>query len=357
MELSDHAYSSVFVEAYMCNPNNTDHNHLCVGEFPDNTALPAAVQSALYSKINPRLYPEIDSNLSKELREKLASYMQVYKENILLTAGSFRAIRLILDTFANTRDSVCSITPTYGQFFRMSTNLGMKCISIPHTGNETSEYILDKYKTMLRQAPCIQVCYICTPNNPTGTVVYAKQIQELLEEFPSIMFLVDLAYAEMWELKKANDICRLTNSFKNICVIRTFSKAFGLAGLRMGYVVSHVDNITSLKRLCDSHSPTEHAKKVCISALDSLDGYKKIWSNMKIERVGFAQGLLAKGWTVVCTPEHNTINPGNYIFARPPNDAAIKNTELSCVRKVDGTSYFRIASRARVDHGLFLSKL
>ena len=119
-----------------------------------------------------------------------------------------------------------------------------------------------------------KLVYICNPNNPTGELVPEDTIGFLLKANPEVLFLIDEAYVEF----SGGAIDALVNEYGNLIVSRTFSKAFGLANFRIGYLVSSIDNIRLLTDARNSKNISTFAQVAALSALEdrqSMDGYVK----------------------------------------------------------------------------------
>ena len=105
------------------------------------------------------------------------------------------------------------------------------------------------------------------PNNPTGKIIEIENIERIVKTFPDVLFIVDEAYYEF--AKKS--CCHLVFSNKNLIVTRTFSKAFGLASVRLGYVIAHPDLLNNLNKVRNGKSVNSLAQLCGIAALNDLD--------------------------------------------------------------------------------------
>jgi histidinol-phosphate aminotransferase len=139
-------------------------------------------------------------------------------------------------------DAILVVGPTYRQVSSLAYTHGLKVWDV-RAGNApfTPEYdgICEALK---RKSPAL--CYICNPNNPTGYCMPREEIKKLIERFPSTLFVVDEAYLEFG----GRSVASLATTSKNLIVSRTLSKAFGLADMRVGFGISHTENIAILDR-------------------------------------------------------------------------------------------------------------
>ena len=132
-----------------------------------------------------------------------------------------------------------------------------------------------------------KLAYICNPNNPTGTLILKDQIQKLIAENPETMFLIDEAYAE-FSGQSVND---LALAYDNILVTHTMSKAFGLANIRFGYLVSSVNNIDAINRIRNSKNIQTISQVAVISALENAEYMRQYVEEVIQARKWFDQAL------------------------------------------------------------------
>ena len=176
-------------------------------------------------KTDLREYPSYQYD---ELRRGLGKYLNAPKECIAIGGGSDQIIDLLLSTFAN-KSSTITVKPTF-TFYKDRCNLH----SI-----KLRELLLDRdfdfdVNKLLRMSKGARICYICSPNNPTGNQFDKKLMLELISSFNGLV-IVDEAYVEFADYSLKDVVKR----YDNLVVLRTMSKAFGLAGARVGYMVSN----------------------------------------------------------------------------------------------------------------------
>ncbi|MFA5657443.1 MAG: aminotransferase class I/II-fold pyridoxal phosphate-dependent enzyme, partial [Dysgonamonadaceae bacterium] len=177
-----------------------------------------------------------------ELKGVLAKVKSVSPDNIFLGNGSDEVIDLIYRTFANPgKDKVIICPPTYGMY-EVSANINdVEIVNIPLL----SDFQLDK-QTILRTIEndtTIKLIFICSPNNPTGNLI--EGIEEIIEKFEGIV-VVDEAYIDFSpESTKIKSI----NRYPNLIVLQTLSKAWGLAGVRVGFAFAQSEIIALLNKI------------------------------------------------------------------------------------------------------------
>ena len=207
-------------------------------DFNENTAgCSPAVRRAL-AKLTPKLlsmYPEYERGT-----RRLARHFQVAPEELLLTNGGDDALRLFFDAFVDAGSSVVVCEPTFPMYRYWGEVAGAK-IEVERYG-AAMEFPLDGVLRALASHP--RALFICNPNNPTGTLLQKNTIETILEAATHTAIVVDEAYAEFSGLT----VIPWINQYPQLFVARTFSKAAGLAGLRLGAVIACAESLAILRR-------------------------------------------------------------------------------------------------------------
>ena len=203
-------------------------------------------------------YPDITAKL---LKRKLSDYVSLPVDFIEVYNGSDDALKDIITVFVDRETHVLSYQPSYTQvntFITTNTENYMK-VNIKNPLGE-HEYDFDYCKVA-------NVVYLVNPNNPTGKLLAVDEIEKLLKTYPDTLFIVDEAYYEF-----AKQSCsHLVVSHKNLIVTRTFSKAFGLASVRLGYCMGHPDTLSHLRKIRNGKAVNSLAQLCGVAALDDLD--------------------------------------------------------------------------------------
>ena len=203
-------------------------------------------------------YPDITAKL---LKSKLSEYVSLPIDFIEVYNGSDDALKDIITVFVDKETHVLSYQPSYTQvntFITTNTENYMK-VNIKNPLGE-HEYDFDYCKVA-------NVVYLVNPNNPTGKLLAVDEIEKLLKTYPDTLFIVDEAY---YEFAKQSS-CHLVVSHKNLIVTRTFSKAFGLASVRLGYCMGHPDTLSHLRKIRNGKAVNALAQLCGVAALDDLD--------------------------------------------------------------------------------------
>ncbi|AYV81800.1 MAG: histidinol-phosphate aminotransferase [Harvfovirus sp.] len=232
-----------------------------------------AIGDAIDGKIHQ--YPYQDDTYF-ELLERIARYTNVSPHNIILTNGSDSALKLLLEAYVTSETNTLIILPTYPHFISFIENVYHGDIDYLNIHlNDTEESITSAIanKLALKQ---YNLCYICSPNLPLGYMLHNCSIVKLLKSFEKTMFIIDEAYYEYPIPDEVmTSASELIEEYHNLSVTRTFSKAFGLASLRLGYLISNKDNIDLVRVLSNDKNVTTISIYAGNAALRNLDYYQK----------------------------------------------------------------------------------
>ena len=203
------------------------------------------------------LYGDVDSEL---LRRKLRDTLSIDEFSVTFFNGSDSALNICFESILETGDEVLTIEPEYSQvdtFIKMKG--GVKKSYLLKSVNKPS---IEDLNVELKDK---KIFYFSNPNNPIGFLFNSDEIEELLFRNPFVMFFVDEAYYEF----SGSSVIDLISKYSNIIIFRTFSKAFGLAGIRLGYVISAKDNISMINKVRNGKEVSTIAHLAAITALDN----------------------------------------------------------------------------------------
>ncbi len=252
-----------------------------------------------FKKLDINYYPDTNARL---LISKLASYNKISDDSILVYNGSDGALKNIFDTFLNVGSKVFVLGPTYTQIDTFIISNGAKIIShVPKVIWNVN--ILDELVEPLGISNA-DIVYINNPNNPTGVLYNIKSIGKLAKMYKSKLFIIDEAYYEFCG-ETSIDLIELGN----IILVRTFSKALGLAGLRLGYTISSdaINRLLSLIR--NGKEVNSFAQRAGIVVLDNIESIRESIKNTISTRNWFCKVISDLGIKV-----YNT--NGNYVVIR-----------------------------------------
>ncbi|MCD6470148.1 histidinol-phosphate transaminase [Candidatus Bathyarchaeota archaeon] len=178
---------------------------------------------------DPRLYPRDEF---RELKEALSQRLNILPEEIVIGAGSDQLIDLVSRMFLSRGDEALSINPTFVIYERCVRIQKAEYKSVPLK----DDFSLDVDALISSVNPKTKIIFLCSPNNPTGNRFSREDILRIAENFNGLV-VVDEAYADF----ASETLIDLAGELENLIVFRTFSKFFGLAGLRVGYAITNRD--------------------------------------------------------------------------------------------------------------------
>src|SRR5438105_2182435 len=192
------------------------------------------------------------------LYDRLHAYTGIPKRYIAAGSGSDQIIELILSTIGGKRASI--FTPTFSYFVNRCELHGIKVDQVPLQKNDFS---LDPGQ-FIESAKRSDMAYICSPNNPTGNQFSRSVVLDLLDSIPkNTLILVDEAYVEFADYSLASE----ASQRDNLVVLRTLSKAFGLAGARLGYMITNSDFADVFRSTIQSPYPISTMSLAVASAM------------------------------------------------------------------------------------------
>jgi histidinol-phosphate aminotransferase len=220
-----------------------------------------------------RIYPQEEEN---RLKEKIGDYLKAPKNCVVIGNGSDELIDRIGRLFLEKGDKAVSVTPTFPLFKYCIKHQGAECTAVPLLEN----FGLDAEKLLDNFTSETKIFYLCSPNNPTANQFGMDEVEDLIEEFPGLV-IVDEAYAEYADYS----MTPLVEEYDNLIILRTFSKAFGLAGLRLGYAVTNTDLAKTLTEKTPLPFPVSvFTLNMAQKLLENLDTVKKTVDELKVER-------------------------------------------------------------------------
>ena len=223
-------------------------------------------------EIDPRIYPRDEKT---EFIEALSKYVKVPPDQIVTGTGSDQLIDLISRAFLKHGDLALIVTPTFSMYERCVGTLGAELVSVPLR----RDFSLD-IQNVLENGSKAKLLFLCSPNNPTANQFKTETIHRLIAEFDGLV-VVDEAYAEFAE----KTIIPLVEKSENLVILRTFSKAFGIAGLRLGYAVSCHDLASTIsQRFQMPYVTTLIALKMGVKLLERIDVFREAIAKLKAER-------------------------------------------------------------------------
>lgn len=230
---------------------------------------PKAVKAVQKALSNLHRYPEGGCHY---LRQKLARRLGVAEGELVFGNGSDELLVFAVRAFAGQGDEVVIANPTFLIYEIASAVEGAAVIRVPM---KNFRYDLDAMRAKI--TPRTKLIFIANPDNPVGTYISAKALENFLRFVPKqVIVVLDEAYYDFARIKKDYpESLKLLKEYKNLIVTRTFSKAYGLAGLRVGYSVSHPDIAAALNKVREPFNVNSLAQAAAVAALDDVSFLKK----------------------------------------------------------------------------------
>jgi histidinol-phosphate aminotransferase len=238
------------------------------------------------------LYGETD-----KLIKTFASQHHLSEDHISVYAGSSEPLHYTVLAFTSPTRSFVVADPSYEAGMAAAAAAGAKIHKVPLTADHAHDI-----KAMVTSDPNAGVLYICNPNNPTGTLTSKQDIVWALENKPKgSVLLVDEAYIHFAD---APDVIDLVVADKDIIVLRTFSKIYGMAGLRCGFALARPDLLQKLMRYGENPMPVTGSGAANASLLDAnlVPARKKAMMDLRNENIAW---LKQNGYKVIGEPQSN----------------------------------------------------
>jgi len=221
----------------------------------------------------------------QKLKEKISDWLAVPVDHIFLGNGSDEAIDLILRVFGQPgRDAVLIMPPTYGMYQVSAQINDLQVVEVPLTPS----FQLDQQALEKTLSEKLKVAFVCSPNNPTGNVFAREEIVWLLEYFNGIV-IVDEAYIDFAPEKS---VLPLIKQYNHLIVLRTFSKAWGSAGIRLGMAFANSQIIAWLNKIKMPYNVSELTQQTALSLLENIEEKEKRVRQILEQREWLTEALL-----------------------------------------------------------------
>ncbi|MFQ4148734.1 histidinol-phosphate transaminase [Arthrobacter sp. LAPM80] len=256
-----------------------------------------AVLELLRSGLEVHRYPDTSSTL---LRNALSDFLDVPAEDIVTGAGSLGALNQILAAFSGQNEDGAQDEVLYAwrsfEAYPICIGLaGAKSVQVPVRADGTHD--LDAMAEAVTEHT--KVVLLCTPNNPTGPALRSQETEDFIRRVPSnVVIVIDEAYQEFVRADDAVDGVELYRRYPNVMVLRTFSKAHGLAGLRVGYSISQPEVTQYLRAAATPFAVSGIAEKAAVASLENYSQVVERVQSLVDERSRVVAGLKDLGWDV-----------------------------------------------------------
>ena len=227
------------------------------------------------------------------VRERIGSWLGVDPAGVTVGAGSVGLLQQLFLTFVDPGDEVVYPWRSFEVYPVYTKLMAGREVTTPLTAEHTFD--LDALAAAI--TPATRMVLLATPNNPTGTALRTTELRDLLTAIsPRTVVVIDEAYREFLDPSFGDPVVELVPDFPNVVVTRTFSKAHGLAGIRVGYAIGHPEVIASIDKTLFPFAVNALAQAAAIAAIDSMDEIQARVDRILAERARVIAALSADGW-------------------------------------------------------------
>jgi histidinol-phosphate aminotransferase len=273
-------------------PAGADAYKLSSNENP-HPPLPGVLEAAVAAAGSFNRYPDMAvSGLTEELSRRFG----VPVEHIATGCGSVGVAQSLILAAAGPGDEVIFAWRSFEAYPIITQVAGATPVPVPLTDGEAHD--LDAMLAAITERT--RLIFVCNPNNPTGAVIHRAELERFLDAVPAeVLVVVDEAYIEFIRDAEVPNGLDLYRDRPNVCVLRTFSKAYGLAGLRVGFAVAHEPVATALRKTAVPFGVSQLAQDAAVASLRAEDALLERVESLVAERARVLAGLREQGWTVV----------------------------------------------------------
>ncbi|MFM9368994.1 histidinol-phosphate transaminase [Streptomyces sp. Da 82-17] len=229
------------------------------------------------------------------LMNELADRFGVPLSHLATGTGSVGVAQQLLQATSGPGDEVIYAWRSFEAYPIITQISGATSVKVPLTPGEVHD--LDAMADAITDRT--RLIFVCNPNNPTGTVVRRAELERFLDRVPSdVLVVLDEAYREFIRDTEVPDGIELYRDRPNVCVLRTFSKAYGLAGLRVGFAVAHEPVAAALRKTAVPFGVSQLAQDAAVASLRAEDELLGRVGSLVCERKRVVDALREQGWTV-----------------------------------------------------------
>ncbi|WP_411121224.1 histidinol-phosphate transaminase [Streptomyces sp. x-19] len=254
--------------------------------------LPGVLESAVEAAGSFNRYPDMACT---GLMAELADRFSVPVDHLATGTGSVGVAQQLVQSTAGPGDEVIYAWRSFEAYPIVTQVSGATSVQVPLTSGEVHD--LDAMLAAITERT--RLIFVCNPNNPTGTVVRRAELESFLDRVPDdVLVVLDEAYREFIRDADVPDGIELYRDRPNVCVLRTFSKAYGLAGLRVGFAVAHPEVAAALRKTAVPFGVSQLAQEAAVASLRSEAALLERVDALVVERTRVYDALVAQGWTV-----------------------------------------------------------
>ncbi|WP_159769896.1 histidinol-phosphate transaminase [Streptomyces sp. HM190] len=254
--------------------------------------LPGVLESMTGAASSFNRYPDMAcTGLMNELSERFG----VPLTHLATGTGSVGVAQQLIQSTAGPGDEVIYAWRSFEAYPIITQISGATSVQVPLTSGEVHD--LDAMAAAITDRT--RLIFVCNPNNPTGTAVRRAELERFLDRVPSeVLVVLDEAYREFVRDVEVPDGVEFYRERPNVCVLRTFSKAYGLAGLRVGFAIAHEPVAAALRKTAVPFGVSQLAQDAAVASLRAEDELLGRVGTLVCERNRVVEALRGQGWTV-----------------------------------------------------------
>ncbi|MEV7865334.1 histidinol-phosphate transaminase [Streptomyces sp. NPDC088124] len=257
--------------------------------------LPGVMEQAVSAAGAFNRYPDMACT---GLMNELADRFGVPVSHLATGTGSVGVAQQLLQATAGPGDEVVYAWRSFEAYPIITQISGATSVQVPLTPGDVHD--LDAMVDAITDRT--RLIFVCNPNNPTGTVVRRAELERFLDRVPGdVLVVLDEAYREFNRDLEVPDGVEIYRDRPNVAVLRTFSKAYGLAGLRVGFAIAHEPVATALRKTAVPFGVSQIAQEAAVASLRAEDELLGRVGSLVAERERVYEGLVGQGWTVPVT--------------------------------------------------------
>ncbi|QKW07854.1 histidinol-phosphate transaminase [Streptomyces sp. NA04227] len=254
--------------------------------------LPGVLESAIAAAGAFNRYPDMACT---GLMNEIASRFGVPVTHVATGTGSVGVAQQLIQSTAGPGDEVIYAWRSFEAYPIVTQISGATSVKVPL--NDAEVHDLDAMAAAITERT--RLIFVCNPNNPTGTVVRRAELERFLDRVPeNVLVVLDEAYREFIRDAEVPDGVEIYRDRPNVCVLRTFSKAYGLAGLRVGFAIAHEPVAAALRKTAVPFGVSQLAQDAAVASLRAEDELLGRVGTLVCERARVVETLTAQGWTV-----------------------------------------------------------
>ncbi|QJU55442.1 histidinol-phosphate transaminase [Herbiconiux sp. KACC 21604] len=239
-----------------------------------------------------------------EVTARIAAEWGVEPDEVILAAGSVALLVQLTLAAAGPGDEVVYSWRSFEVYPWMTVLPSAVKVAVPNTPDHRHD--LDAMAAAITERT--RLVLVCTPNNPTSAIVTAAEFESFMQKVPAdVLVILDEAYAEFVTDPTAVNGRTLVRRYPNLVILRTFSKAYGLAGLRIGYGIGPAEVFAAARIAAMPLSLTDHAQVAAIASLDRGDELRARVADIAARRDAIYDFLVEQGWTTIPRPHGNFV--------------------------------------------------